>query len=82
MDNIINNFHSTSIFIKASVLVLCVGLLFHLVGYSTPYYRTINDPQGLTYEHEGLWLRCSFRNVGRGFYAKICFSTLFGPGKF
>ena len=85
----INRFNTSSIFVKISLAVLCVGLLFHIIGFSTPYYRSVSYIRldrgsfGRTTEHvhEGLWLKCMFTSLGRGVYGDDCGIPWFTGGE-
>ena len=84
-----DRFNAMSTIMKVAVCLLGIGMLFHTIGFFTPYYTSYSyfryDPRTrATYEesaNEGLWLSCSFRTAGLIAYMSGCSVPLFRTRK-
>ncbi|KAJ8322217.1 hypothetical protein KUTeg_000688 [Tegillarca granosa] len=67
-------FGSAPTLVKVFFILLIVGILFHIVGFATPYWS--DDDY---YSHNGLWRSCYYRHV---YHGQQCFKTNFSASWF
>ena len=81
----LERFNAASTITKVALYLLGIGMLFHTIGFFTPYYKSYsyvryNPVTKAMYKeegNEGLWSTCFLRIVERGSYIRGCSVPLF-----